>query len=191
METSGIGWNKTLLEELAQNTPSGQLSWIVSLDAEDDQLYSKLRGPGKAEAEDCARTLAELFEKNCFMQAVRMNDNDEDLDNFYNKWKDIGGGPIIQKHNNFAGILPNLQPADLSPLNRFPCWHLKRDFCILVDGSVPLCHCDIDCHHSLGNAFDEDFEAIWARGESLHQKHIQGKYPGPCAVCDEYYTFNY
>ena len=49
-----------------------------------------------------------------------MHDNEEDLDNFYNRWKDIGGGPIIQKHNSFSGSLANLQPAELSPLKRFP-----------------------------------------------------------------------
>ncbi|OQX29214.1 MAG: hypothetical protein B0D92_04890 [Spirochaeta sp. LUC14_002_19_P3] len=191
IETSGIGWNTTLLKELAYNYADGRLLWIVSLDAADETLYRSLRGEGMAEAEQCARTLAELFGKNSYIQAVRMKTNEENLEEFYKKWKNHGGGAIIQKHDSYGGLLENLQPADLSPLDRFPCWHLKRDMPILIDGTVPACRTDMGRREPLGNAFSESLERIWERGEELYAAHIRAEYPGPCAKCDEYCTFNF
>lgn len=191
IETSGIGWNHGLLGELAGEVQSGRLMWIVLLDAADPELYRRLRGEGMEEAESTARILAELFGDYCWMQAVRMNENEEDLENFYARWKDVGAGPIIQKYDSYAGYLPNRQPADLSPLERFPCWHLKRDMPILIDGTVPLCCSDPGRHDALGNVFSESLAEVWERGEPVHRAHVEGVYPSPCAECDEYYTFNF
>lgn len=191
VETSGIGWNPALLEELASGTEAGRLLWIITLDAADPDLYKALRGDGLAEAEETARTLAGLFGKNCWVQAVRMLENEEHLEDFHKKWTDEGVGVIIQKYDSYAGYLPEKQPADLSPLHRFPCWHLKRDMPVLVDGTVPVCIDALDRLERLGNAFTEDLERIWSAGEQLHERHVAGEYPNPCAQCDEYYTFNF
>ena len=191
IETSGIGWDRSLLRELAAESRSGRLMWIVLLDAADPDLYRSLRGEGMEEAEDTARFLAELFGDYCWMQAVRMNENEEDLENFYARWKDVGAGPIIQKYDSYAGYLPDRQPADLSPLERFPCWHLKRDMPILIDGTVPLCRSDLGRRDPLGNVFSENLADVWQRGEPVHRAHADGVYPSPCAQCDEYYTFNF
>ncbi len=191
IETSGIGWERSVLEELGRNFADGRLMWIVSLDAADESLYRKLRGEGMVQAEETARLLADLFGKNCWMQAVRMNENEEDLESFYKKWKDVGGGAIIQKHDSYAAYFENRQPADLSPLDRFPCWHMKRDMPILIDGTVPVCRNDLGRRKALGNAFEESFDVIWSRGNELHKFHVRSEYPGPCAECDEYYTFNF
>jgi len=191
IETSGIGWDKKLLEKLADEIEDGRLMWIVSLDASDPELYSSLRGDGQGEAEDTARQLSKLFGSHCWLQAVRMKENEEHLEEFYKKWKAEGAQVIIQKYDSYAAYLPERQPADLSPLNRFPCWHLKRDMPILIDGSVPVCREDLGRRDILGNIFKDDFEKVWAAGESLHEKHVSGESPGPCGDCDEYYCFNF
>ncbi len=191
IETSGIGWNPALLEELASETEAGRLLWIVTLDAADPALYTSLRGEGQGEAEDTARKLAGLFGKHCWVQAVRMLENEEHLEDFHKKWNDEGVGVIIQKYDSHAGYLPEKQPADLSPLNRFPCWHLKRDMPVLIDGTVPVCIDALDRMESLGNVFTDDLERIWSAGAKLHERHVSGEFPNPCAQCDEYYTFNF
>jgi spiro-SPASM protein len=88
-------------------------------------------------------------------------------------------------------MLPDRKVADLSPLQRFPCWHLKRDMPILIDGTVPLCREDVRAGTRWGNAFDDDLAAIWGRGLELCAAHLSSKYPGICAGCDEYYTYNF
>jgi len=39
--------------------------------------------------------------------------------------------------------IPERKVADLSPVIRFPCWHLKRDISVRLDGTVPMCRADI------------------------------------------------
>ncbi|MCK5248948.1 MAG: spiro-SPASM protein [Spirochaetaceae bacterium] len=191
IETSGIGWDAGLLEELAAETDEGRLIWIVSLDAADPELYLSLRGEGQDEAENTARYLTKLFGSYCWLQAVRMEENEEHLEDFYKKWNEEGFKVIIQKYDSYAAFLPQRQPADLSPLERFPCWHLKRDMPVLIDGSVPICRDDLGRRDVLGNVFKDDLETLWNAGDALHRKQAAGESPGPCADCDEYYTFNF
>ena len=87
--------------------------------------------------------------------------------------------------------MPDRRPADISPLKRHPCWHLKRDMSILTDGSVPLCKEDCSRSIILGNAFTESLETIWERGLQTYQDQITSCYKGVCEHCDEYYTYNF
>jgi len=191
IETSAIGWSHKMLESIALKVDKRRIMWILSLDATDSVLYEKLRGVGQKEAEATAELLVELFGSSSWVQAVRMKDSEEHLRAFHQKWKKKGAQTIIQKYSSFAAYLPERQPSDLSPLQRFPCWHLKRDMPILLDGTVPLCREDIERKIILGNAFSDDIEKIWNAGDSIYSAHVGDSYPGPCADCDEYYTFNF
>jgi spiro-SPASM protein len=219
IETSGIGWKNEELERsaelarkiatLRQNTPPGQknklvrkneaspLSWIVSLDAADPERYKEIRGAGFAEANDCARTLLSLFPKAAYVQAVRTMGAEDDIERFYRSWKEEVPGVsnvIIQKYDDFCGLLPRKQASDLSPVQRQPCWHLMRDMPILLDGTVPLCREQIAADDGiiLGNAFNEPLDAIWERGQRPYtEQAVSKKYHSLCAGCDEYYTYNF
>ncbi|GHV80197.1 spiro-SPASM protein [Spirochaetia bacterium] len=205
IETSGLGWKKAGLEALAEAAskaaprnrtlgPHGMaaLSWIVSLDAADPGRYREIRGPGFAEAVNCAKTLATLFPKDTYVQAVRVKGVEDDIEQFYRSWKEEGAQIIIQKYDDFCGALPKLQASDLSPVQRRPCWHLMRDMAILIDGRVPLCRETLNGGEMLGNVFTESLETIWARGEPFYREQGAGlQYRGPCAGCDEYYTYNF
>ncbi len=191
VETSGIGWKEGVLESLAADFSDGRLIWILAMDAADEELYRRIRGEGLREAEAAARKLHKLFGSHFYLQAVRMEENEDHLEEFYRKWKDEGVQVIIQKYNTFGGLLPQKQPADLSPLDRFPCWHLKRDMPVLLDGSVPLSWVHTQWDEPAGNVFSHSLEEIWEAGGNLHRQHVNGEYPGCCGECDEYYTFNF
>ncbi|MGA2379288.1 MAG: SPASM domain-containing protein, partial [Spirochaetia bacterium] len=126
-----------------------------------------------------------------WVQAVRMKENEEDLDVFFRTWKARTENVIIQKYDAFSGTLPDRKVADLSPLKRFTCWHLKRDMAILLDGTVPLCKEDLRASVKLGNALEDDLSAVWESARGIHRSHLSGEYPGICAACDEYYTYNF
>ncbi|GHT87160.1 spiro-SPASM protein [Spirochaetia bacterium] len=198
IETSGLGWKKAELEALAdaakgaapRENRMAPLSWIVSLDAADSKRYREIRGPGFAEAVDSAKTLTALFPKDSYVQAVRVKGAEDDIEQFYRSWKDAGAELIIQKYDDFCGAMPKLQATDLSPVRRRPCWHLMRDMAILIDGRVPLCRETLD-GQILGNAFTEDLETIWSRGESFYREQCSLQYGGLCGGCDEYYTYNF
>ena len=189
IETSGIGWNPAVLKEIAQT--GAKPSWIVSLDAASAEIYAKLRGVGFEEARHTTQSLRELFPDSVYVQAVRMKENEEDIESFFKLWKDQTDKLIIQKYDDFCGRLPARKVCDLSPVTRFPCWHLKRDLPVLLDGSVYACREDIGKSFPLGNAFTEELGGIWARGEALAQRHIAADYPELCSHCDEWYTYNF
>jgi spiro-SPASM protein len=213
VETSGIGWTDRDLRSLAEaasraaprKNRMAPLSWIVSLDACDGEVYKRIRGSGYAEAVECARTLMGLFPGSTYVQAVRTKGDEDAIEQFYRSWKEVSprGGTeiIIQKYDNFCGFLPDLRASDLSPVKRCPCWHLIRDMSILIDGRVPRCREDIAaCREGgdlsiLGNVFTEPLELIWSRGEGPYREQCgpggTPEYKGICADCDEYYTYNF
>jgi spiro-SPASM protein len=206
IETSGIGWQRSEFELFAAEAAAAAprkngmaaLSWIVSLDSNDEAEYRKLRGEGFNIAVENARSITALFPKDGYVQAVRRQGNEIDIEKFYRFWKENGANVIIQKYDSFCGALPSLSTADLSPVKRNPCWHIMRDMPILLDGNVPVCRASIDGSYGavpvpifLGNALSEDLELIWRRGEALYERHCTGNYDVPCAKCDEYYTFNF
>ena len=132
---------------------------------------------------------------NCvYPQFVRMNQNEEELELFFRYWNEksnaSNGNLIIQKYDDFAGLLPECKPADLSPLERNVCWHLRRDFTILLNGDVPSCKtCLFDQIN--GNVFESSLEEIWQKNNSLIEEQIKNNYNKRCGKCDEYYTFNF
>jgi len=215
IETSGIGWPASELEEIAQMAKQAPeritpflpppVSWIVSLDTNDASRYKEIRGSGFSEAVQNAKKLLELFPNNAYVQAIRINGFEDDIEKFYRYWKDTlppsasgkntADHVIIQKYDDFCGKLPKLQASDLSPVIRNPCWHIIRDMVITLDGSVPLCREDInvlqDKSLCLGNVFEQPLEEIWERGKQKYMEHAQKIYSGLCSGCDEFYTFNF
>jgi spiro-SPASM protein len=223
IETSGIGWLPSDLDSISAAVSSAAereqdcgpdggmppLSWIVSLDAFSQERYLETRGAGFAEALAFARRLRALFPEDSWVQALRVQGGEDDIEQFYRSWKEEapkGGGVIIQKYDDFCGALPKKQASDLSPVRRQSCWHIMRDFPVLIDGGVPACREDLSVFKLpvckvpaakegragvLGNALSESLETIWERGEDLYLKHTQKHYPGICADCDEYYTYNF
>jgi len=213
IETSGIGWKHEELEQIAElagkaaarcATFPAALSWIVSLDTADPARYKEIRGAGFAEANEFAKKLLSLFPKTAYVQAVRTAGAEDDIERFYRHWKEISANIIIQKYDDFCGMLPRKQASDLSPVQRQPCWHLMRDMPILIDGTVPLCRQQI-CRQktggaiTLGNAFTEPLETIWEQGRRHYDEQVSAlasaepgaKYDSLCEGCDEYYTYNF
>ncbi|GHV60722.1 spiro-SPASM protein [Spirochaetia bacterium] len=212
IETSGVGWKNGDLEAIAgfaaaagaanRQSPLPPLSWIVSLDTADPQRYREIRGPGFAEAVDCAKKLLALFPKDAYVQAVRTAGAEDDIEKFYRSWKEAAphgaANIIIQKYDDFCGALPRKQASDLSPVQRQPCWHLMRDLPVLLNGTVPLCREDLSVgRRILGNAFGDSLETIWERGAKFYEEQCMKagaggpKYSDSCAGCDEYYTYNF
>jgi spiro-SPASM protein len=207
IETSGLGWKDDEIETAAalartaeegeRKNPLPPLSWIVSLDAADPARYREIRGGGFAEALDRARKLLALFPRDAYVQAVRVTGAEDDIERFYRSWKEAAPSAaniIIQKYDDFCGALERKQASDLSPVNRQPCWHIMRDLPVLIDGTVPLCREELpqaERGRTLGNVFTDSLETIWERGRDFYAVHCGKRYPGICAECDEYYTYNF
>ena len=132
-----------------------------------------------------------VLKDSSYVQIVRMNENEEELEGFYRSWKERGANVIIQKYDHFCSILPDRRVADLSPLKRMPCRHLNRELCILSNGDVPFCHEDINLSQIMGNVLTMSLDEIWQHfdGPCLQQSALN--FGGLCELCDEYYTYNF
>jgi spiro-SPASM protein len=183
-----------------------KIYWIVKIDAVNQEMYGKMRAAGEKDGKDggCSafekadtayKILSEFFGEAAYAQFTRTTVNEAQLEAFYRGFKKRGS-LIIKKYDSFCGRLPNLRPADLSPLERGPCWHFVRDMVILADGSVPLCKEQALDALSGVNVFEAGIEAAWKKIEeiALNGKADVQKLIMPCEICkdcDEYYTFNF
>jgi spiro-SPASM protein len=200
VETTGLGWGKEDFEQLALYAASATprkndmppVSWIVSIDTNDEAEYRTLHGRGFDEVVENIHSLVSFFPKDTYVQAVRTRGSEDRIEKFYRFWKAENVNVIIQKYDSFCGVLPQLSAADLSPVKRSPCWHIMRDMPVLLDGSVPVCR-EAVCNAApvLGNALNESLEAVWRRGEVFFERHCAEDYDAMCIKCDEYYTFNF
>ncbi len=190
IETSGLGWDGTAVSALSEKY-GDLITWIVSLDAHSEAVYRKLRGAGFAEAKLFFEKLLALFPGTAFVQAVRMDTNEEELELFYRYWKEKTENIIIQKYDYFSGCLPQRRIADISPYNRNACWHMKRDITVLLNGDVPVCREDIKSKYILGNVLTDGIESVWEKGREYYEKQLNGDLLEICRECDEYYTYNY
>lgn len=175
-----------------------KLMFAVSFDSFTAKTYSELH-QGATEQDfnkaiQAVANLQQIIPGAVYPQFVRMNENEAELEGFYRFWNEktnpSGGNMIIQKYESFAGLLPDKKPADLSPLDRNPCWHLRRDMNILTNGDVTFCRCSV-LSEVIGNVFENSLEEIWHKTDEALKEHINKKYNNKCGKCDECYTYNF
>ena len=178
------GWDKLMI--------------AVALDGVTENMYKTVHN--NCNEDDFNKALASVtllsahIPGSVYPQFTRMNENESELESFFRYWNEktncTGGNFIINKYDDFAGLLPQRKPADLSPIERDPCWHIRRDMTILTNGDVPLCRAYV-LSNIQGNAFRAPLEDIWAKLNNTLKEHIDKKYNEKCGKCDEYYTFNF
>lgn len=190
VETSGLGWKSEVLKAFLDSGPR-KTRFIVGLDTNDPQRFKELGKTGLEEVKATIALLMEAIPEKVYVQTVRMSGGEEDLLEFYRSWEKLGANIIIQKYDSYAGLLPDRKVVDLQPVKRFPCWHLKRQMSILLDGTVVRCKEDVLSQYPLGNIFRDPVEGIWDALEPLYDRHRGGEYPDSCGNCDEYYTFSF
>jgi len=190
VETTGTGWKPSLLDEWKQK-PFKKTRFIIGLDTVNPQVYLQL---GKTQFEQTLQwttSMVESFPDSVFVQALRLKGNEKDLLEFYQYWSQKTSQIVIQKHDSYAGFLPDLKVVDLQPVKRFPCWHLKREIYINRDGDIGMCKEDLKGESRKGNIFQDDPREIWDRLAEYYQHHRENVLPTLCKTCDEYYTYNY
>jgi len=197
VETDGLNITKEVLEDISNTTDAkSRIYFTVQLDAAEKTMYEKINGISGEYFEKAKNSIGLLntyFPGQVYPQFTRMNANEEQLESFFRFWKEkdspSGGQLLIVKYDSFAQLLSDEKPADLSPLERNECWHIRRDMNILSDGSVVICRTRAD--EIVGNVFSDDLEKIWKKITPEVQNHIEKKYCEKCKACDEYYTFNF
>ncbi len=205
VETDGLGVTEGMLSSIKEEASKksvengfgiGRVLWIVKIDCATAEKYRELHSDfdGFSSSVSAVRLINEYFPGRVYPQFVRSVKNEDELESFWRYWSSkengSGGNVLVQKYSSFCGTLPDLKSADLSPLGRNACYHLRRDFNVLVDGSVPFCRETLR-KKIIGNAFTEDLGKIFRLSDGEFSLHLKNSYCGFCGKCDEYYTFNF
>ena len=188
LETNGLYLDRRNVDLLSER----EVEVIVALDSPDAELYHELRSVDElGVVEENVLYLLEKMRGKVYIQILQMEENEGYLDRFYRKWIGYKDRIIINKYNSYKGGLKDRSAINLEPLKRFPCYHLKRDLVILVDGRVAFCKQDISGEKSLGNAFEDSIKVLWDRLENYYIKDHQGYIDEFCRDCDEWHTYNF
>jgi spiro-SPASM protein len=209
-ETDGLLVNEELclkLSEIEKKAAPRTNGWqklmvAVILDAASEPVYQKLHKNSPSGAFQTAVNAVSLLQNALpgavYPQFIRMNENEAELEAFFRYWNEkanpSGGNLIIQKYDDFAGLLPDCKPADLSPLDRDPCWHIRRDLTILSNGQSSQCRACLSGGSIAipsGNVFSEGLQEVWKKNDQPLKEHINHNYCEKCGKCDEWYTFNF
>ncbi|HRP70647.1 MAG TPA: spiro-SPASM protein, partial [Turneriella sp.] len=130
-----------------------------------------------------------------YIQALKVEENETEIDALYALTEELGATFLFQKYNRYAGLMPERRVSDMTPLERYSCWHLRRDIFIRANGDVAYCKQTIDQKKNTarGNLANDDLIDLWNAQRDDFEKNYKGDYPPhlPCATCDEYFTFNF
>jgi len=201
LETNGLQLDK--LESLIAHESITKLRIIVMLNSL--ERYSEFSGTPQSSlgaVKNNVRNLTSALAasgKNAaeivYLQALKVEENESEIDALYALAEELGASFLFQKYNRYAGLLPERRVSDMTPLERYSCWHLRRDLFIRANGDVAFCKQTVDPKKptARGNLSKDTLADIWAAQRADFVLNFQGKYPAhlPCAHCDEYFTFNY
>ncbi|WP_294430538.1 spiro-SPASM protein [uncultured Treponema sp.] len=199
IETDGQLVNEELASKISSLASSRnvEVNWIVYLDSVEKSMYASIHNCAESDFDKAilsVQILEKYFEGHVYPQFMRMKTNENQLEAFYRFWNakenPSHGQLIIQKYNSVCQVLPDLKSADLSPVNRLPCWHLRRDMTILADGSVPFCF-QLSFGENAGNILSDGIEKVWGSFQKILESHLSQNYTDNCSICDESYTFNF
>lgn len=130
-----------------------------------------------------------------YLQAFKVVENETEIDSLYALAEDLGASFLLQKYNRYAGLLPERRVSDMTPLERYACWHLRRDLFIRANGDIAFCKQTVDQskNSARGNLDKDALAEIWQNQRTDFVANYRGQYPAhlPCAACDEYFTFNF
>jgi len=190
--TNGLLWTPGMSEDIVKNYGENDRLFIIfELDAVEEKTYAKIRRGDLFKVERNIRYLHSLGFKNLFVQFTRIDLNEDEMIRFYQSWEKEGVKPVIQKFNSFSGLLPGFSDYDITPLERWPCYHLEREMLIFYNGDVPKCKQDINLRYPLGNLITDSVADVWKNGNKYYLEHVAEKYDDLCSECDEYFTFNF
>lgn len=180
--------NATLLDEQMGRTlfDSGLDKLLISFDAPSKEKYEKIRvGADYDEVRtniiNFCKMKKEMRQKKPFVgiQMVKMKDNMEDIEVFFNMFKDHVDIIKIGTYFNQQELSQeDFWTSKKDEVSAFVCPQLWQRTNIRVDGTVIPCCGDIINKLALGNANDTDIESLWT-GEQLNEyrrMHLEGEW---------------
>ena len=197
LETFGVDLTPDRARELAGLPGSEKLVIIVRLATLRADRYLTLHGVDHLETvlahiDACAALDERPFA--LYAELPRLAATADEVDACFERFAETSVQVLVGKFNSYAGRLPELRAADLTPLHRDFCWHLARDLYVTAEGRAAFCKQDPFAR--VAPAWDlreTDVATILSATAEHFAASLAGRHdrlPMPCARCDEWYTFN-
>lgn len=199
IETNGLMLDNEVIKKLSEY-PLNKLIFIFKLNSLNPETFLKLYPSSNIEELNKIKeniinfiSFNEFNKYRTFIEINKIQENNIELEDFYNFWQNKGVNIIIQKFNSYLGLLEDKSVVDLTPLDRIPCWHLQRDLEIFSNGDIPMCKQDITIKNKLGNINDNNMLNILKNLEKYYLLNFNEDFEKlpMCKNCDEWYTYNF
>jgi spiro-SPASM protein len=121
---------------------------------------------------------------------VKLAENLAEMELWYDQWLRALGSAVIIGPSDFAGQMPTIELADMSPPRRMGCRRLESRLTILSDGSIVACEQDILGKRPLGKAGVDSIREIWReRIAPMRADHASGNWKQHplCGACKEWH----
>lgn len=121
---------------------------------------------------------------------TKCRDNFHEMEAWYDRWLTALGAAVIREPSTFAGKLPVLGVADMSPPQRRPCERLRGRITVLSDGTVTTCEEDVVGAQALGRLGTDRLGDLWTgRLARVREDHGRGGWTDYCVCsgCNEWH----
>jgi hypothetical protein len=194
LETDLIGVDGGAIAMLAES-PVDIVS--VHLPATSQRVYHEIMGVDRMR--ECLENIRKFVERRVSLNRgtpllaptfVKCNANFAEMESWYDHWIRLLGSAVITGPTDFAGQMPDVAMADMSPPKRKACNRISARVNVLCDGSVVACEQDILGRQVLGNIRDRSIGDIWKTDfASLRKNHREQNWAchALCGKCREWH----
>jgi radical SAM protein with 4Fe4S-binding SPASM domain len=116
--------------------------------------------------------------------------NFAEMEAWYDQWLRAVGSAVITGPGDFAGLVPDVSVADMSPPRRKACARLASRLMVLSDGRIVSCEQDVLGRQVLGRVGEDLLTDVWQkRMGALREEHRCGNWDSRpvCASCREWH----
>ncbi|QOV88980.1 hypothetical protein IPV69_22570 [Humisphaera borealis] len=121
---------------------------------------------------------------------TKCRQNLQEMEPWYDQWLRAVGSAVILGPSTFAGLIPDVAVADMSPPLRVPCRRLRERLAVLSDGCFTTCEQDVAGRQVQGRTGDDALSHIWqSKFAALRNLHADGRLEelAVCAKCKEWH----
>ncbi|MCO4781850.1 MAG: radical SAM protein [Candidatus Cloacimonetes bacterium] len=158
----------------------------ISLDGATKEVYERVRINGDFSKVQKAISLFIKLRKEqnkehevkLNLQIIKMDETQEEVDEFCNFWKDKVDEVHVPNVHNWGGVIQKNGVLNDLDITRYPCKELFRTMMVFYDGNVSICCAVFDDNMNLGNIHEQPLIDIWNNSEYqlLRKHHINGDF---------------
>jgi len=186
VESTGIKIDGEFISDM-EDFNKEKIIFVLKYDCYDEDTYNLIHPNGNFSKVKNAYNLLKESGFKVYKQVVRMNENEVEIEK-YIKTK-TADDLLIKKYSTYCQSIPDKKVIDLSPLERIPCFHLRREINVKSNGKATICMYNIN--EEIGDFNTEEISAILERLKIAYEENAECNYKDFCVDCDDYYLFNF